>query len=257
MASLIRAPSKLFWQIPLSPTLGHNHYVCLDQVMGELTCSTCYYQCYGRKRMERHIIDKHSAEDKSQEIPSGSEANEKEIPAKNVESSHLGFYVEDRATDESEKMEVEVSNSSVMMEQPDQSESSYVPDITSSFHCRDPVLGELICDYCHYTSFNKSTMIKHLKNKHETTTITTPEVAVSSSVDEAVFEVPPAISPIPEKHVTFAEDDTIIPDFSLDISDDDNPSTSSDFKPVVVEKTKKPFIYDGSDILEKLFAMEP
>merc|ERR1719231_628943 len=124
------------------------------------------------------------------------------------------------------------------MDQP-KSSTPDQPDNTLSFHCKDLVLGELICDYCLYTNFSKSTMIRHLKKKHQWT-----EPIVVKVADEDIIE-----APIHEKHVTFADQDTIITDFSLDST-----PTSSTFKTVT---KKKPFIYDGSDILNKLFAMEP
>ena len=118
-----------------------------------------------------------------------------------------------------------------------------------SFHCKDLVLGELICDYCSYTNFSKRRMINHLKKKHQWTEPTFVKVAEEDIIEAPIIEIPSAISPIHEKHVTFAEEDTIITDFSLDTT-----PTSSTFKTVT---KKKPFIYDGSDILNKLFSMEP
>ena len=436
MSIEMRAPSKLFWQVPFGKLINNN-YVCLDQVLGELTCSTCYYQCYGRKRMERHIVEKHSSEEDSN-------ANEQELwpkvivedigaTPKNLPTStddfnenvrkyaaDLGFYVQNRSNDQPEHMEhpdiiindmepspntdpdiidqsskdqehaevtleptgdsvVNIPNednlsfklsetnslsldfaaddvtfsttnsetsgdchanpdstqdnswrtirssetsslisnsnftdftiSTILEEKPrseiesqtpdspmepntdqpksstednwttvrssetssliakftpedvsmDTSEESGMdqpksstpdqPDNTLSFHCKDLVLGELICDYCLYTNFSKSTMIRHLKKKHQWTEPIVVKVADEAIIEAPIIEIPSAISPIHEKHVTFADQDTIITDFSLDST-----PTSSTFKTVT---KKKPFIYDGSDILNKLFAMEP
>ena len=395
MSIEMRAPSKLFWQVPFGKLINNN-YVCLDQVLGELTCSTCYYQCYGRKRMERHIVEKHSSEEDSN-------ANEQELwpkvivedigaKPKNLPTStddfnenvrkyaaDLGFYVQNRSNDQPEHMEhpdiiindmepspntdadiidqsskdqehaevtleptgdssmnipnednlsfklsetnslsldfaaddvtfsttnsetsgdchvnpdsyqdyswrtirssetsslISNSNftdftiSTILEEKPrseiesqtpdspmepntDQPKSSTPdqPDNTLSFHCKDLVLGELICDYCLYTNFSKSTMIRHLKKKHQWTEPIVVKVADEDIIEAPIIEIPSAISPIHEKHVTFADQDTIITDFSLDST-----PTTSTFKTVT---KKKPFIYDGSDILNKLFAMEP
>jgi len=422
----IKTPSKLFWQVPFGKMINNN-YVCLDRVLGELTCSTCYYQCYGRKRMERHIVEKHSCQEEShatevQEywpkvIVENIGASPKKRHTSNDDfneavrkyASDLGFYVANRSDDDQpEHMEhpdiiindmepnvdpdvidqsskdqehAEVkseptgdsimnipnednrsfklsdtsslsldfaaddvtfssSNSetsgdchansdnsqewqtirssetsslitngnftdftigtileektsqtpdSPMEPNTDQPESSTKDNWTTvrsskrssliakispddvgmesseesglqsstpekvdnnlSFHCKDLVLGELICDYCSYTNFSKRAMINHLKKKHQWTEPTFVKVAEEDIIEAPIIEIPSAISPIHEKHVTFAEEDTIITDFSLDTT-----PTSSTFKTVT---KKKPFIYDGSDILNKLFSMEP
>ena len=89
-------------------------------------------------------------------------------------------------------------------------------DNNLSFHCKDLVLGELICDYCSYTNFSKRAMINHLKKKHQWTEPTFVKVAEEDIIEAPIIEIPSAISPAHEKHVTFAKEDTIITDFSLD-----------------------------------------
>ena len=34
------------------------------------------------------------------------------------------------------------------------------------FHCQDIVFGELVCNECQYTSFQRSAMVKHVAKKH-------------------------------------------------------------------------------------------
>ena len=34
------------------------------------------------------------------------------------------------------------------------------------YQCQDIVFGELVCNECQYTSFQRSAMIKHVANKH-------------------------------------------------------------------------------------------
>ena len=53
-----KLPSKFFW-VQSEPT-NQAGYIKFDNILGELTCVSCTYQCYGHNRMKRHIFYKHS-----------------------------------------------------------------------------------------------------------------------------------------------------------------------------------------------------
>ncbi len=53
-------PSKNFWNHRFgSEESNLKNYFCADTIFGELTCSTCAYQVFGKKKMEDHIQQKH------------------------------------------------------------------------------------------------------------------------------------------------------------------------------------------------------
>merc|ERR1711977_418987 len=51
-------PTNFFW-VQSEPT-NQAGYIKFDNILGELTCVSCTYQCYGHNRMKRHILFKHS-----------------------------------------------------------------------------------------------------------------------------------------------------------------------------------------------------
>ena len=53
-----KLPSKFFW-VQSEPT-NQAGYIKFDNILGELTCVSCTYQCYGHNKMKRHILFKHS-----------------------------------------------------------------------------------------------------------------------------------------------------------------------------------------------------
>ena len=127
-----------------------------------------------------------------------------------------------------------------------------------SYHIEDPVFGELVCDFCLYTNFSKRVMINHLKKKHNWVE---PLVVKTNDAFEApIIEVPAPISPIHEKHVTFSDEDTIITDDDIviteyskadqfDFTNAETEAVESNVQPLA---KKKPFIYDGSEIINKI-----
>ena len=155
--------------------------------------------------------------------------------------------------------------------------SPKIPSNQLSYHCKDPIFGELICDFCHYTNFGKRAMLNHLKKKHDWKSDQTMIIDKNTEIIEGpTIEIPAAISPIHEKHVSFAEKDTIINDFSkptaispnrekhvsfaeedtiiTDYSKPDDFEWANERKSVGNGTKKKPFIYDGTDIINKIFA---
>lgn len=63
MADLMKEilPSKNFWNYKYEQeTCNNTRYFCADPIFRELTCSSCAYQCYSRKRMEDHLKLKHN-----------------------------------------------------------------------------------------------------------------------------------------------------------------------------------------------------
>ena len=60
------------------------------------------------------------------------------------------------------------------------------------YHCQDIVFGELVCNECEYTSFQRSAMIKHVAKKHAQveTANNSNNIAASSSRDENANDLP-------------------------------------------------------------------
>ena len=46
--------------------------------------------------------------------------------------------------------------------------ASFSRTVRPYYHCNNVVLGELTCDICFYTAFQKRVMLNHIQKKHQT-----------------------------------------------------------------------------------------
>ena len=53
------SPTKSFWNLTKNNNSGKGFFKS-DPILGELTCETCLYQCYGATKMKKHIKINHS-----------------------------------------------------------------------------------------------------------------------------------------------------------------------------------------------------
>ena len=154
MEALKNEPSKFFWyKTEYATDVG---FLQFDAVLRELTCITCFYQCYGQNKMMKHIMYKHSTLYQKIMSKKLEQTPEEEPPAVNVEVELPVKIPETKPLETFESKKEKTPKISAPCS----------PKENPGYHCRDIVLGELICEECQYTTFQRSVMIKHIAKKH-------------------------------------------------------------------------------------------
>merc|ERR1712038_1664113 len=133
-----------------------------DPILGELTCQTCQYQCYGSTKMLKHIKTNHlvisnfesssrnpeemvnviggmSSNDESEDYQNNSKVSENE--SKNDSTSNVDEQINNSTRNDEDK------NSGMGF-------------------FKDPILGELTCQTCQYQCYGSTKMLKHIKTNH-------------------------------------------------------------------------------------------
>merc|ERR1712226_663482 len=120
-----------------------------EPILGELTCQTCQYQCYGSTKMLKHIKTKHFVN------------NNFESSSRNPEGMNEDYQNNSKVSENESKND----GTSNVDEQINNSTMNKNKNCGMGFF-KDPILGELTCQTCQYQCYGSTKMLKHIKNKH-------------------------------------------------------------------------------------------